>query len=188
MKPDRQGDRLIPIRTLEDIPPQWRDTPVGRLLEYQNLDRPFDRYDRAALLIGMCMDHRNQLRLPDQFAFVLRSGGGNLQPSDFKVSFAVAVGGVRAIALIGHTDCRMSDLASRRDEFVAGLVDAGWEHDAAERHFVQSVPQFEIGDEIDFVLAESRRLRARYPAVSVAPLIYRVEDGRLYVVREPQLG
>jgi carbonic anhydrase len=34
------------------------------------------------------------------------------------------------------------------------------------------------------VIAESARLRARYPAVSVAPLIYRVEDGRLYLVRE----
>ncbi|HJR54233.1 MAG TPA: carbonic anhydrase [Gemmatimonadota bacterium] len=180
----RQSDRLSAVQSPEDIPPSLRETPIGRLLEYHNLERPFDRYDRAAILIGMCMDHRNQLRLPDQFAFVLRSGGANLRPSDFKVSFAVAVGGVRSIALIGHTDCRMSELGSRRDEFVAGLVDAGWERKAAERHFVESVPQFEIGDEIDFVIAESARLRARYPAVSVAPLIYRVEDGRLYLVRE----
>ncbi len=186
MSRDPEAGRLIAVRDPDDIPSRWRDTPIGRLLEYHNLDRPFDSYDRAALLIGMCMDHRNQLRLPDQFAFVLRSGGANLRPSDFKVSFAVAVGGVRSIALIGHTDCRMSDLASRRDEFVAGLVDAGWDREEAERHFVESVPQFEIGDETDFVIAESARLRARYPAVSVAPLIYRVEDGRLYVVREPR--
>ena len=177
--------RLIPIRTPDDIPPQWRDTPIGRLLEYHNCDRPFDRYDRAALLIGMCMDHRNQLRLPDQFAYVLRAGGANLRPSDFKVSYAVAVGGVRSIALIGHTECGMSNLASRRDEFVAGLVDAGWNRDEAMSHFLESVPLFEIGDEIDFVIQDSRRLRARYPAVSVAPLIYMVADGLLYLVREP---
>ena len=182
----REAARLNAVRSVDDIPPPLRDTPIGRLLEYHNLERPFDRYDQAAILIGMCMDHRNQLRLPDQFAFVLRSGGGNLRPSDFKVSFAVAVGGVRSIALIGHTDCRMSDLGSRRDEFVAGLVDVGWNRDAAERHFVESVPQFEIGDEIDFVVEESARLRNRYPAVSVAPLIYRVEDGRLYLVEEPR--
>lgn len=184
MRDDRRGDRLIPVRTLEDIPLRWRDTPVGRLLEYHNLGRPFDRYDRAALLIGMCMDHRKQLQLPDQFAYVLRAGGANLRPSEFKVSYAIAVGGVRSIALIGHTECGMSGLASRRDEFIAGLVDAGWDRDEAERHFLQSVPQFEIGDEIDFVIAESERLRARYPAVAVAPLIYRVEDGRLYLARE----
>ena len=83
----------------------------------------------------------------------------------------MAVGGVRAIALIGHTDCRMSDLASRREEFVAGLVDVGWERSEAERHFLAYVPRFEIGDEIDFVLAESARLGTRYPAVVVAPLI-----------------
>lgn len=187
MSAGRPADRLIPLRAPDDIPHQWRDSPIGRLIEYHNLDRPFERYDKAAILIGMCMDHRNQLRLPDQFAFVLRSGGANLRPSDFKVSFAVAVGGVRSIALIGHTDCRMSDLVSRREEFVAGLVDAGWERAEAERHFEQSVPRFEIGDEIDFVLEESARLRDRYPAVAVAPLIYRVEDGRLYLVREQEV-
>lgn len=180
-----EPDRLLPVRDSYDIPSRLRDTPVGRLLEYHNLDRPFDRYDRAALLIGMCMDHRKQLRLPDQFAYILRAGGANLRPSEFKVSYAIAVGGVRSIALIGHTECGMSGLASRRDDFIAGLVHVGWDRDEAERHFRESVPLFEIGDEIDFVVAESRRLRARYPAVSVAPLIYRVEDGRLYLVREP---
>lgn len=185
MNRDREALRLMPINAPDDIPPGWRDTPVGRLLEYHNCERPLDHYDRAELLIGMCMDHRKQLRLPDQFAYILRAGGANLRPSEFKVSYAVAVGGVRSIALIGHTQCGMSGLASRREEFIAGLVDAGWDRDEADRHFEQSAPRFEIGDEIDFVIAESARLRARYPAVSVAPLIYRVEDGLLYLVREP---
>jgi carbonic anhydrase len=78
----------------------------------------------------------------------------------------------------------MSGLDSRREEFIAGLVNVGWDRDEAERHFRQSVPQFEIGNEIDFVIAESARLRARYPKVSLTPLIYRVEDGLLYLVRE----
>lgn len=174
--------RLIPVHVVEDIPDAWRDTPAARLLEYHNLGRPLDRYDRAVLLIGMCMDHRKQLRLPDQFAYILRSGGANLRPSDFKVSYAIAVGGVRDIALIAHTQCGMSGLAARRDEFVAGLVDVGWKREEAEDHFERHAPEFEIGDEIDFVIAEADRLRARYPAVSVTPLVYRVEDSRLYLV------
>mgnify|MGYP001062133278 FL=1 len=43
---------------------------------------------------------------------------------------------------------------------------------------------FEIGNEVDFVLSEVQRLRLRYPAVQVAPLLYRMEDNRLYSVLE----
>lgn len=181
MRRGAEADRLIPVRTPHDIPPRLRNTPVGRLLEYHNCDRPFDRYDRAALLIGMCMDHRKQLRIPDQFAYILRAGGANLRPSDFKVSYAIAVGGVRDIALIAHTQCGMSGLAARRDEFIAGLVDVGWKQAEAEDHFARYAPVFEIGDEIDFAIAEARRLGGRYPAVSVTPMVYRVEDSKLYL-------
>ena len=178
-------DRLIPVESSSDIPLALRDRPAGRLLEYHNLGRSRDSYDRAELLIGMCMDHRKQLHLPDQFAYVLRAGGANMRPSEFKVSYAIAVGGVRSIALIGHTNCGMSNLSARRDEFVAGLVDVGWNRGEAERHFDRFAPRFEIGDPIDFVSLEAARLAARYPAVSVTPMIYRIEDGRLYLVREP---
>ncbi len=84
--------------------------------------------------------------------------------------------------MIGHTQCGMSGLAARRNEFIAGLVDVGWKREEAEEHFERHAPEFEIGDEIDFVIAETRRIRARYPAVSVTPLVYRVEDSRLYLV------
>ncbi len=46
-------------------------------------------------------------------------------------------------------------------------------------------PMFEIGNEIDFVLSEAKRLRLRYPKVRVAPLLYRVEDNLLYQLKEP---
>jgi carbonic anhydrase len=130
------------------------------------------------------MDHRKQLRIPDQFAYILRAGGANLRPSEFKVSYAIAVGGVRDIALIAHTQCGMSGLAARRDAFVAGLVDVGWRREDAEGYFERHAPEFEIGNEIDFVIAEAARLGARYPGVLVTPLIFRVEDSRLYVVAD----
>lgn len=50
---------------------------------------------------------------------------------------------------------------------------------------MNSVAMFEIGNEIDFLVAEARRLRGRYPTLPVVPLIYRVEDHRLYQVNEP---
>lgn len=177
-------DRLIAVDEQTDIPPGLRGSPAGRLLEYHNLGRRRKAYDRARLLIGMCMDHRKALRLPEQFAYVLRTGGANLRFSEFKVSYAIAVGGVRAIALIGHSRCGMSNLEARREDFVDGLVSAGWDRSAAEAHFDEFAPQFEIGDPIDFVSGEARRLASRYPAVSVTPMIYRVEDGRLYLVEE----
>jgi carbonic anhydrase len=43
---------------------------------------------------------------------------------------------------------------------------------------------FEIGNEVDFVLSEAKRLRLRYPKIEVAPLMYKVEDNLLYQVRE----
>ena len=40
----------------------------------------------------MCMDNRKHLHIPDNFAFIIRSGGANLRYSEFKVSYAIAVG------------------------------------------------------------------------------------------------
>ena len=176
---------LLPIASRSDIPTQYRDTPIGRLLEYHNLDRPFDPYSAAQLFVGMCMDNRKHLHIPDNFAFIIRSGGANLRYSEFKVSYAIAVGGVRAIALIGHTQCGMVNLVARKEQFVRGLVEnAGWSPQEAEDHFLHFAPTFEIGNEVDFVLSEVKRLRLRYPKISVAPMLYRVEDTRLYLLNE----
>lgn len=178
-------NRLIAVKTAEDIFLEYRDTPVGYLLEYHNLNRQFDTYQKAQLLIGMCMDNRKHLQIPDNFAYIIRAGGANLRYSEFKVSYAIAVGGVKSIALIGHSQCGMVNLIERKELFVQGLVDnAGWQREAAEEHFNQFAPMFEIGNEIDFVLSEAQRLRWRYPKIQIAPLLYRVEDNLLYLLEE----
>jgi carbonic anhydrase len=178
-------NRLLAIASRDDIPSGYKDTPVGLLLEYHNLDRAYDTYVNAQLLIGMCMDNRKHLHIPDNFAFIIRSGGANLRYSEFKVSYAIAVGGVRAIALMGHTQCGMVDLLARKERFIQGLVeDAGWSSGAAEEHFMQFAPMFEIGNEVDFILSEVKRLRRRYPKIIVAPLMYQVEDNHLYLISE----
>lgn len=178
-------ERLIKIDQDHEIPSTYRDTPLGDLLRFHNLGIDLPSYTAARLLIGMCMDHRKALRLPDNFAYILRSGGGNLRHSEFKVSYAIAIGGVRAIALLAHDQCGMVNLMSRREAFIEGLIEgAGWEREWAEQHFMHFAPMFEIGNEIDFVLAEAKRLRLRYPRIAVAPFLYKVDDGRLFALRE----
>ena len=178
-------NRLISITTTDDIFLEYQDTPIGLLLEYHNLNRPIDKYTQAQLLVGMCMDNRKRLRIPNNFAYVIRSGGANLSYSEFKVSYAIAVGGVKSIALIGHNNCGMVNLAARKEQFLQGLVEnAGWNRNKAEEHFTHFSPMFEIGNEIDFVLSEANRLRLCYPSIQIAPMHYRVEDNLLYLIRE----
>ena len=79
----------------------------------------------------------------------------------------------------------MVNLISRKKEFINGLVTiAGWERERAEEHFMHFAPMFEIGNETDFILSETKRLRLRYPKVIIAPLIYLVEDNKLYFIVE----
>lgn len=178
-------DRLIKIESASAIPADYINTPIGNLLEYHNLNKPFSSYSIAQLLIGMCMDNRKHLNIPDNFAFIIRAGGANLRYSEFKVSFAISVGGVKHIALIGHNHCGMVNLASKKDLFIEGLVNnAGWTYEQAEKQFNDNAPMFEIGNEIDFILSETIRLRKVYPKIKIAPMMYLVEDNKLYLIKE----
>jgi carbonic anhydrase len=178
-------NRLISIKNVEDIKPEYRNTPIGLLLEYHNLNRDFQDYSNAQLLVGMCMDNRKHLNIPDNFAFIIRTGGANLRYSEFKVSFAIGVGGVKHIALIAHSNCGMVNLASKKNQFIEKLSEnGGWTLEQAEEHFNNYAPMFEINNEIDFILSETQRLRQRYPKVQIAPLYYKVEDNLLYMIKE----
>ena len=179
------NNNLIPVKSKEDILPEYRDTSVGLLLEYHNLNREYETYTQAQLLVGMCMDHRKHLHIPDNFSYIIRAGGANLRHSEFKVSYAIAVGGVKCIVLIGHNNCGMVNLVARKEIFIQGLIkNAGWEQDRAEQHFNQFAPMFEIENEVGFIVSETQRLRLRYPKIQVAPLLYIVDDNLLYQVKE----
>lgn len=181
-------NRLISINSIKDISQKYQSTPIGLLLEYHNLNREFENYSEAQLLIGMCMDNRKHLHMPDNFAFIIRSGGANLRYSEFKVSFAISVGDVKHIALIGHSNCGMVNLASQKDKFIDKLSEnGGWTVEQAEEHFNNYAPMFEINNEIDFTLSETQRLRQRYPKVQIAPMYYKVEDNLLYMIKENKL-
>ena len=178
-------EHLIPVTSRDSISKEYLGTPIENLLGYHNLEYPFKKYKHAELLIGMCMDYRKHLHIPDNFAYILRTGGGNLRYSEFKLSYAIAIGGVKAIALIGHDNCGMVNLMSKKDKFVKGLVEnAGWEQSRAEEHFIHFVPMFEISNEVDFVISEAKRLRLKYPKILVAPMFYGMTDKQLYLLKE----
>ena len=175
---------LLSVNSKKDIPAKYRGTPFADLLEYHNLEKPFRVYAEAELLIGMCMDNRKHLHMPDNFAFIIRSGGANLRYSEFKVSYAIAIGGVRHIALIAHTNCGMVNIAARKKEFVNGLIrGAGWTRERAEEHFMNLALMHEIENSVEFVYSEAQRLRKRYPKIEVAPFYYKLQDNRLYCIK-----
>lgn len=176
--------QITSVTQRDDIFPEYHGTPVELLLEYHNLGRATAASPAPQMLIGMCMDSRKALRIPNDFAFVLRTAGANMRDNEFRISYAIAVGRVRTIVLLAHTDCGMARLAERREQFIRGLVDAaGWDEARAVKHFEDCAPKFGIRDEVDFVLHEAERLRAIYPRIAIVPLLYRVEDDLLYQLR-----
>lgn len=178
-------NKLVKVSNERDIFPQYIDTPIESLLKYHNLRHSFEKYEKAELLVGMCMDNRKQLNIPNNFAFIIRSGGGNLRYSEFKVSYAIAIGGVKTIALIGHNNCGMVNLMSKKERFIKGLVEnAGWDEKQAEEHFTSFAPMFEIENEMEFLLNETKRLRLKYPKILIAPLFYNIENNLLYLIEE----
>ena len=178
-------DKLTTILSPEDIPTEYQNTPIGLLLEYHNLNRPYTTYESAQLLIGMCMDNRKHLNIPDNFSFIIRSGGANLRHSEFKVSYAIGVGQVKHIVLIGHNNCGMVNLIARKDQFINGLIaNAGWSREQAETQFMTFAPMFEVENETHFILSETIRLRQRYPKIIIAPMFYMVDDNKLYLIKE----
>lgn len=176
---------LRPIESLDDISPEIRATPIEALPRYHNMGAAYRPYGQEEGLVGMCMDHRERLSFSENFAYIIRSAGCNLRYSEFQISYAVAIGGVSAIALVGHTNCGMVNLMHRRELFISWLVRrGGWQREWAEAHFMNSVAMFEIGNEVDFLVAEDKRPRGRFPTLPVVALIYRVEDHRLYQLNE----
>ncbi len=175
--------KLVEISELNDLPDYLRNTPIGDLIKYQNLKSEQKKYEKAELVIVMCMDNRKQLTIPNKFAYILRTAGGRITGNEFKLSFAIGFGDVRYVAIIGHTNCGMVNLTSKKDKFIDGLMEnAGWRREEAENHFNSFAPFFEIEDETNFVSTESKRLKEKYPKIEFVPMIYKVEDNKLYLV------
>ena len=177
----------VPVRTVSDILPAYRDTPVAELLRWQNLGEPMPAAVMTGprLLVACCLEPQAALKLPDGFAITLRTAAASLKRDPFKVSWAIGVAGVEAVVLVGHAGCGMVGLRQRREPFIAQLIEsAGWERPAAEQHFDHWSDLFEVEDPAEFVAAEAARLRRRYPRMLIAPLL-QASDGKLMQVEAP---
>lgn len=178
---------LAPVRNEADILPAYRGTPVADLLRFHNLgsgqQQAPDKAARPALLVASCLEQGAALRMPEGLAISVRTAAASLKRDPFKVSWAIGVAGVRAIAIVGHDDCRLVDLRDHREQFVVRMIEAaGWERPAAEQHFDHWSDLFSVDNPVDFVVAEAARLRARYPRILVAPLLYQAATGTLQQV------
>ncbi len=174
---------LKSILSEKDIPEYLLNTPIAELLKYQNLSTSFKEYEKAQMAIVMCMDNRKQLTIPNRFAYILRTAGARITGSEFKLSFAIGFGDIKHVALIGHSNCGMVNLTSKKDKIVQGLVqNAGWTKEQAENHFNSFAPFFEIENELDFVVSEGKRLKEKYPKILFVPMVYKVEDNLLYLI------
>lgn len=175
--------RLISITNESDIPARYSDTPIGDLLRYNNIKKPFGIYDKAEMLIGMCMDNRKQLTIPNNFAYIIRTGAANLRFSEFKLSYAIAIGGIRHIALVAHDRCGMVGLMEKKHEFIEGMCKLqNWDYKSAEEHFIKHAPNFDIKNETDFVIGEAKRLSGIYMGVVFVPLYYTLDDNMLKII------
>ncbi|KAF0249360.1 MAG: hypothetical protein FD167_1239 [bacterium] len=173
--------KLIAVEEPDEILLKYRNTPVERLFLYHNLGEKLPSTTvNAQLLVGKCIDHRKDLTIPNEFAYIIRRAGANLHGSEFEISYAIAVGGVSTIALLAHTDCGMSHVTEKRDVFIDGLVErAGCSLEQASEQFDKQAESYHIEDPVEFILNQMAWLQSLYPKVLIAPLLYRVEDDRL---------
>ena len=176
-------ERLIPITNIEDIPSKFLGTPVETLFRSHNLGEKFAAPESPQMLISLCMDHRKKLNIPDEFAYILRNAGAYTGDAGFMISYAMTVGGVKAIAIIGHNHCGMGLVKSQGREFIQRLEkEHGWKHSDALLHYKKGVDKYAIMDEVDSVLTMAQSLESKYDNLLVVPMIYILEDNLLYLI------
>ena len=87
------------------------------------------------------------------------------------------------------SDFNIEELAETRKQIhqavqLAALTGRAFLPKIDDDHFAHFAPMFEIGNEIDFILNETKRLRIRYPTIMFSPMFYRIEDNLLYLIKE----
>ncbi len=181
----QESDTLLPVNSQEEIPSFIRNTPIEELLRCQNFfEASTDRLEQVDLIVGMCIDYRKQIHLPKNCAYVIRNPGANMHSMEFSIALALSAG-ISQMALIVHNKCIMSEPYKKREDFVKTLHEVHqWTCDSAERFFDDNAGRLEIEEPVAFVLEETERLSALFPRLNVVPLLYNVDNDRLYLIRE----
>ena len=180
--------RIDPVETRSQILPAYRGTAIGQLLATHNLGHEVPRDAHGELLIITCMDHRVSIEVPPYFAYQLRTAGASPRPIISNVAYAVAVDNVRAICVIGHTDCTMCTVNEQTDELTETLISRErWSLDDAYDQASVLERAFHIRNPVDAAWVASRQLAELFPSCLVAPLLYSVDDGSLMQITDRPL-
>ncbi|MBX9770210.1 MAG: hypothetical protein K2X29_02505, partial [Candidatus Obscuribacterales bacterium] len=122
---ERYKERLQPISSLQDIPSEWCNTPIEKLIRSENFGEKIQESTQPELLIATCIEFRYALPIPRMFAYVIRRASGRLVGSEFSIAYILSAG-VRHFALIGHNDCGMTKVLKKQDALISALTDQGW--------------------------------------------------------------
>lgn len=179
----KDRDRLLAITSIADMPIQFKHTPIEDLLRAQNMyDVGYEVSSSPSLIVGMCIDHRKQLYLPKNGAYIVRSPGANMRGQESAIVLALSAG-VKYMALIVHNQCLMTNPAAQKGQAEHVLMsNHGWTKSQLENVF-HYLAQCQIGDPISFALIESERLHKLFKGLTVIPLLYDVHSDRLFIIK-----
>ncbi len=177
---EKYRDLLHAVESREDIPEQWRDTPIESLLMSQNFGWPIQSSGKPEVLIATCIEFRYALPIPRMYAYVIRRASGRVIGSEFSVGYTL-VHGVKYLVMIGHNDCGMSKVIDRAPLVVDAFVEQGWERDAAKDYVDKQISRHAIDDELTALREEYLRLRTIFRKLVIAPLFVCLHDSKLYV-------
>lgn len=181
-----RGPRLaaLPVEREADLLHRYRGSAIGDLLTAHNLGRSLPTGSPAELLVITGMDHRVSIDLPESFAYQIRTAGATPEPVLSHVAFAVVVAGVTSICVIAHST-RVTTGAGCVEAMTTRLVEReGWAPDDARAQAERLHHAFRIPDPIRVAWTHAGTLAACFPSCTVAPLLYRFDDGALLQVAE----
>lgn len=176
---------LIEINSIDQIPVIIRGTPVEELIKCQNFyEASTENPKQVDLIVGTCTEYRRQLHLPKNCAFVIQNAGASMYEMEFSIAMALSTG-IRHMALIVHSNCIVSSPYLKKEHFVQTLTNTHkWTSDSAETFFDANAGFFEIEEPVDFALEQTERLSELFGGLVIVPLVYNVENSRLYLIRD----
>ena len=177
---EKYRERLLEFQTVDDIPDEWKGTPLEAFILSQNFNWPIQATGEPKLLIATCIEFRYALPVPRMYAYVIRRASGRLIGSEFSVAYTLAKG-VKHLMMIGHNDCGMSQIPANTPLVIEALVEQGWSKEQATEYVKKHGTRHAINDEVDSLKEEYLRIRKVFPRLVVAPLFVCLHDNRLYL-------
>lgn len=186
IKTDKRATGKFPLsrpKKISDIPAIFRHSPIEDLIAYQNIGKSFKHHSNPELLIVTCIDTRIQLKLPPNFAHVIRIGGAQAKSVEFQITYMIAIRNITAVAFVSHDDCAMVDLISKRKNFVDSLVKGNsWTAHTAEAYFDSHQPTHDVGHPLEMVCSQASVVAEKFPKVVVAALFYTVTNNNISII------